>query len=155
MSEKDADAITSTSGDAGDAADGLTPKQHAAVAALLGQPSVKRAADACGVPERTLYRWLGEDPAFAAAYRSARRQAFGHAVSLAQQYAALAVNALVKMLGDPACGNSAKVAAATNLLKFARESIELDELVGRIETLESAGRDGQKQQEGGPKRWRG
>jgi hypothetical protein len=123
----------------------LTPKQEAALAALLNQPTIKRASDTCGVPERTIYRWLERDAAFARAYRRARRQAFGHAVSLAQQCAAHAVGALIKLVNDPACGNSAKVAAATNILKFAREGIELDELVERIESLEAASKEQQQQ----------
>lgn len=138
---------------AGGAGAGLPPKQEGALTALLAQPTVKRAAEACGVPERTLYRWLEEDEAFRRAYRRARRQAFAHAVSLAQQAAAMAVGALVRMLNDPACGHSAKVAAATNLLRFGRESIELDELVERVESLEAAARQQEQRGEGAP--WRG
>jgi len=138
---------------AGGAGAALPPKQEGALTALLAHPTVKRAAEACGVPERTIYRWLEEDEAFRRAYRRARRQAFAHAVSLAQQAAAMAVGALVRMLNDPACGHSAKVAAATNLLRFGRESIELDELVERVESLEAAARQQEQRGEGAP--WRG
>lgn len=145
-----ADAAAEAAGGAGAA---LPPKQEGALTALLAHPTVKRAAEACGVPERTIYRWLEEDEAFRRAYRRARRQAFAHAVSLAQQAAAMAVGALVRMLNDPACGHSAKVAAATNLLRFGRESIELDELVERVESLEAAARQQEQRGEGAP--WRG
>ena len=37
--------------------------------------------------------------------------------------------------------NAAKVSAATAMLKFGRESIELDDLAARIETLESERED--------------
>jgi hypothetical protein len=139
--------------DASAAEGGLTAKQEAALTALLNHPTIKRAAEACGVPERTIYRWLDECPAFARAYRRARRQAFGHAISLAQQGAAMAVGTLIRLLNDPACGNSAKVAAATNLLRFGREGIELDELVERIEALEAAGREQQQDETEGAS-WR-
>ena len=117
--------------------DGLSVRQQQAILALLNQPTIKAAAKSCGVGERTLYRWL-RDPDFARAFRAARRDSFAHAVSLAQRYASLAVHTLAKLMSDPACGHSAKVAAATGILKFGRESIELDEMVGRIEALEGA-----------------
>ena len=79
---------------AGLKAGGLSPEQESAITALLNEPTVAKAAATAGVGERTLYRWLGE-PAFASAYRSARREAFTHAVSLTQRYAPVAVQALV------------------------------------------------------------
>ena len=45
----------------------LTRKQEQAVAALLEQPTVLRAATVAGVSERTLRLWL-KDPGFKAAY---------------------------------------------------------------------------------------
>ena len=124
-------------GDAGTPPTGLTPKQEAAIAALVGSPSIAKAADLCGVNERTIYRWLRE-PAFARAFREARRQSFGHAISLAQHYSPMALNNLAKIAGDPSAGHAARVSASLGILKVARESIELDELVGRVEALEAA-----------------
>lgn len=117
--------------------DGLTPKQELAVAALLNEPTVARAAVAVGVNDRTLYRWL-EEPAFRRAYRSARREAFGHAVSLAQRYAPLAVQTLTRICADEKAAAATRVAAAVALLKVTRESIELDDLAERVEALEAA-----------------
>ncbi len=105
--------------------------------ALLNQPTLRQAAQACGMGERTLYNWMRQ-PAFARAYRAARRESFQHAVSLTQRYAALAVNTLAKLLTDPDAPHASRVAAATALLKFSRESIELDDLAQRIESLEQA-----------------
>ena len=53
--------------------DNLSTDQEAAIAALLTQPSIAKAAEAAGVPERTLYRWLKDDK-FRAAYRAVRDQ---------------------------------------------------------------------------------
>jgi hypothetical protein len=114
---------------------GLEPKQEQAIVALLNQPTVAQAAQVSGVSERTLHRWLGE-PTFAQAYRTARREAFSHAVSMAQRYTPLAVQTLAKTMTDTSSPHSSRVSAASNLLKFGRESIELDELVGRVEALE-------------------
>lgn len=110
-------------------------EQERAILALLNEPTVAKAAAAVGVNESTIYRWLRE-PAFTKAYRDARRDAFKHAISLTQKYTPHAVQTLVKVMADPAAGHSAKVSAATALLKFSRESIELDDLAQRIEHLE-------------------
>jgi hypothetical protein len=115
----------------------LEPKQEIALTALMGDPNIKRAAEAAGVGERTLHRWLDE-PVFIAAYRKARRQAFGVAISLTQKYAPLAVNELAKIIMDKSTPPTAKVAAITTMLKFSRESLELDDLATRLEALEAA-----------------
>jgi hypothetical protein len=103
---------------------------------LITQPTISKAAEVAGVPERTLYRWLRDDK-FRTAYRNARRQVFGQAIALSQKYTPIAVNVLAKVMTDPVANNASKVAAASALMKFGRESIELDDLVERIEKLES------------------
>jgi hypothetical protein len=100
----------------------LDAKQEIALTALMNDPNIKRAAEAAGVSERTLHRWL-DDPTFIAAYRKARRQAFGVAISLTQKYAPMAVQSLAKIIADPKTPASAKVAAIGNMLKFSRESL--------------------------------
>lgn len=126
---------------AGTSVDNLSPNQEAAIVALLNQPTIQRAAESCGVAERTVHRWL-DDPAFQAAYRKARREAFAHAISQAQRYAPVAVQVLTQVMADRAAPHSARINAASNLLKFAREAIELDDLQARVEALEArAGED--------------
>ncbi len=114
---------------------GLTAPQERAIIALLNEQTVGRAADAAEVGQRTLYRWLKE-PTFARAYREARREAFGQAIALTQRYAPLAVNTLAQVMMDDGAPSSSKVAAATTILRFGREGIELDDLAARIEALE-------------------
>ncbi|MFG0241673.1 MAG: hypothetical protein ACF8R9_05595, partial [Phycisphaerales bacterium JB054] len=65
------------------------------------------------------------------------RDAFNQAIALTQRYASLAVTTLAKIMADASAPNAAKVSAATAMLKFGRESIELDDLAARIETLEA------------------
>ena len=115
--------------------DGLTAPQERAIIALLNEQTVGRAAAAAGVGQRTLHRWLKE-PTFARAYREARREAFGQAIALTQRYAPLAVNTLAHVMMDNDAPSSSKVAAATTILRFGREGIELDDLTARIEALE-------------------
>jgi hypothetical protein len=113
----------------------LTPKQEEGIVALLNEPTVKKAAESIGVDERTVHRWL-DQPEFSRRYRKARREAFAPAISLTQKYAPHAVQVLMKVMADPAAPYSAKVTAALGMLKFSRESIELDDLAARVEALE-------------------
>jgi len=115
---------------------GLTLAQEKAIVALMAEPSIARAAQACGVHERTIHRWL-ETPVFMSAYRRARREAFSHAIALTQRYAPLAVQTLAKVMSDDSAPHSARVQAATSLLRFGRDGIELDDLQERIEALEA------------------
>lgn len=115
---------------------GLTVKQEAAIIALLHEPTLERAAKKAGVGERTLCRWLDEDVKFIAAYRKARRMAFTQAISMCQRFAPMAAGILAKVASDPASPAHVRVNAAAHVLKFGREGIELDDLVGRIDVLE-------------------
>jgi hypothetical protein len=115
--------------------DGLTPKQEQAILALMSEPTVTRAAELVQVDPRTIYRWL-EDPTFASAFRRTRREAFAQAMAATQKYAGLAVNSLAKVMTDSNANPQARMAAASALLKFSRESLEIDSLVERIEQLE-------------------
>jgi hypothetical protein len=116
---------------------GLNRKQEQAIIALLNEPTIPQAARAAGVGQRSLNRWLA-NPVFSRAYRNARREAFAHAVALTQRYAPVAVNTLAKIMADPTTPCHARVTAASTLLRFGREGIELDDLAGRIEALETS-----------------
>jgi len=115
----------------------LDAVQEKAIVCLLNEPTIKRAAEAAGVGERTLHRWMTE-PVFGAAYREARRLTFSQAIAVCSHYAAAAVHTLARVLSDPASPPASRVAAASNLLKFSRESIELDDLAARVEALEAS-----------------
>lgn len=136
---------TGPTGPAGEARaaylDGLSPNQEAALLALLTEPTVLKAAERSGVGARTIYKWLERDPRFAAAYRSARREAFVHAMTITQRYAPMAIQALARIMVDPAAPASARVSAATAVLNFARQSIEIDDLAERVRALEAARSD--------------
>lgn len=116
--------------------EGISSRQEKAITALLAEPTIAKAAAACDVPERTLKSWL-QQPAFAAAFRAARREAFSHAISMTQRYTPHAVQMLAKIMTDSSAPYPSRVTAASALLKFGRESIELDDLAGRVEALEA------------------
>ncbi|MCZ6835785.1 MAG: hypothetical protein O7G85_08430 [Planctomycetota bacterium] len=115
--------------------DVLNPKQERAILALLLEPTITKAAKTAEVSHRTLVRWLAEEE-FNRLYRKARREAFSQAIGLTQHYAPLAVNTLATIMADTSAPSHARVTAASTLLKFGREGIELDDLAARVEALE-------------------
>lgn len=117
--------------------EGLSARQEQAIVVLLSEPTIAKAAETVGVNTRTLYRWL-QDPDFSRQYRRARRESFGQAMSLAQRYAPMAIGSLAKIMVDPSAPHASRVSAAAVLLKFGRESIELDDLELRIQLIEVA-----------------
>ena len=57
-----------------------------------------------------------------------RRQAFQQSIAMCQRATPVAVQALYKIVTDTSMKASVTVAAATAIMKFGRESIELDDL---------------------------
>ena len=98
------------------------------------------AARAAGCAERSLHQWLYENPRFRAEYRRRRHEAFSHAIALAQRLAPMAMMTLAKIASDSTAPHASRVAASVAMLKFGRESMELDDLAERIGKLE----DGQR-----------
>ncbi|MGH7292608.1 MAG: hypothetical protein ACREJT_15425, partial [Myxococcota bacterium] len=123
----------------------LGTKQQAAIIALLNEPTIEKAAARAKVGQRTLVRWMGE-PVFRKVFLKARRDAFSQAIGLTQRFAPVAVNTLVKVMADDTAPHHARVSAASTLLKFGREGIELDDLAMRVEALEQASQDQERGQ---------
>ena len=109
----------------------LGRKQEDAIAALLTQRNVEEAARAAGIGTRTLLRWL-KLPEFQAAYRQARREAFGQAVARLQQGASAAATTLLKTMIDPATPASVRVRAAECVMNQATKAIEIEGLEARL-----------------------
>lgn len=113
----------------------LSPKQYNAIAALLSEPTVRKAAEVAKVPERTLYNWL-KIPAFAAEYRAARREAVSQAIARTQQHSSAMVSVLIGIAADSKKPAAARIAAASKALDIAIKSVELEDLAVRLAALE-------------------
>jgi DNA-binding transcriptional MerR regulator len=118
------------------ATNGLTAKQEKGVAALLNAATIKGAAEEAGVSERTIHTWLNE-PAFEAAYRTARRDAIKLATTRLQIVSSAAVGVLCQ-LTRPEHPPAVRLGAASKILDLALKSVELDDLQVRLEALERA-----------------
>jgi len=115
----------------------LGRKQEAAILALLSSRTVEDAARAAEVTPRTLYRWMKE-PEFDAAYREAKRAAFGQSIARLHQMASAAVTILGKVMIDPSTPPATKVRAADNILNHTVKAIEHEDTEARLAALERA-----------------
>lgn len=113
----------------------ISAKKEKAIIALLQNPTVRDAAEQLQIAERTLWRWLQEEP-FRQCYLSARREAFSQAMSLLQQYIGEAVNVLRKVMNNQDTTDSAKVNAAKAIIETGFKAVELVDLESRITELE-------------------
>ena len=114
----------------------LSRNQDRAIAALLVHASMSEAADAAGIGEVTLWRWM-QIPEFKEQYRLARREAVSQAVGHLQGACSVAVVALKDIAQDVTCPAGARVSAARTVLEMAIKGVELEDLAARVEHLES------------------
>ena len=112
----------------------VTDRQRSAIEALLTSKSASEAAEASGIPRRTLERWK-RDRTFQDAYRAASRDRLSETVGRLRSAAAEAVNALQDALRADA--PAVRVRAAQVLLDGAIK-VEIDDLAARVEALETA-----------------
>jgi len=113
----------------------LTSNQRRAIIALLANTSIRAAAAACGLCEKTVSRYLADDD-FRAELRARQDEA---AAAMAAGLAGLAGKALSVLDGvmdDDEAGDSVKVRAALGVVSERRKAQELDVLSGRVADLE-------------------
>jgi hypothetical protein len=112
-------------------------KKEEAISALLSQRNMEEAARVAGIGTKTLLRWL-KIPEFQAAYRQARREAFGQAVARLQQGTSAAATTLLKTMLDPTTPASVRVRAAECVMNQATKAIEIEDIEARVAELERA-----------------
>src|SRR5258708_15453448 len=117
-------------------------KKEEAIAALLTQRNIEEAAKAAGIGANTLLRWL-KVPEFQAAYRDARRAAFGQSIARLQQGTSAAAATLLKTMIDANTPASVKVRAAEAIFNHAAKAIEIEDIEAPAAALErAAGQEG-------------
>ncbi len=114
----------------------LTTAQHRALASLLVSKNVRAAAEASGIAERTLWRWL-EDTRFALALSAAEGQAVDAAVRRLVGLQDKAVDVLEKVLDDEEALASLKLRAAIAVLEQLIKLRELRNVESRLAALET------------------
>jgi transposase-like protein len=114
----------------------VSEKQERAIAALLPEPSVKRAAAATEVGESTLWRWLKDDD-FRAAYLDARRKSVQQAAARIQHCTSEAASVVQAITNDGSQPGATRIAAAKAILQNAMAGIELEDYERRLAAIET------------------
>jgi hypothetical protein len=113
----------------------LSRKQEQAIAALLSESTVEKAAAKAGVGYRTLKLWLTQ-PDFMAAYRAARRVVMEEAIVVLQKLCTSAALTLGRNLN---CGKQASEnVAAMAILDRAFKGVDVLDMADRLDALEQA-----------------
>jgi hypothetical protein len=118
-------------------------KKEQAIIALLSHRTLEEAARAIGIVPNTLLRWQKE-PEFDAAYRAAKRAAFGQSIARLHYLSSAAVSTLGKVMLDAATPPATKVRAADSILDHTTKAIEIEDIEARVAALEGAAKANQK-----------
>jgi hypothetical protein len=110
-------------------------KRELAIAALLTARTIADAAQACGLSERTLKRWL-RDEEFSKEYRQAKAETLTAAMGKLAANSAEAVDALLAVIRNRRASAAARVSASVRLLELAMRDREDDSLESRLRALE-------------------
>jgi hypothetical protein len=111
----------------------MTAKQQKAIEALLAASSIRQAAAATGLGEKSIRRWL-QRPEFSSAYEQARHQVFAEALTNLRSATQDAVEALRTAVKEET--GALRVKAATAVLRLSIESAETLQLEARLKRLE-------------------
>ena len=79
-----------------------------------------------------------KEPEFGAAYRAAKRAAFGQSVARLHHLSSAAVSTLGKIMLDSLTPPSTRVRAADSILDHTTKAIETEEIDARLRELEAA-----------------
>jgi hypothetical protein len=115
----------------------LSPKELAALNALLTAHTIAAAALDAGVDERTVRRYL-ERPEFRKALREAQVASVMASTSALSEACSDAVAALKSVIADPEAPHAAQVAAARAILMLAHQAVTDADMADRLERLEQA-----------------
>ena len=107
--------------------------REAAVTALIAQPTIKGAAGACGVSEKTLHAWLKE-PDFAGQVRAAQAEITRATMGRVLSTVGTAIDTLAEVMAYKGAGP--RVAAAKALLEHSLKVYELEAVQQRLDEME-------------------
>ena len=113
----------------------MNTNQKRAVEALLTTPTVSAAARACGLSDRTIWRYLANEE-FKAELRKRQDEAVTAVTAALAGLTGDAVQALHDLLTDGETSASVKARCALGWLAERRKAIELDDLAARVAALE-------------------
>lgn len=130
----------------------LSPSQVRAIEALLAHETQAEAATAARVGQRSIRRWLTQEP-FRAALARQRNRLLEDAGAVLARGASKAAASLVKMATGEGRVSSPRVAAARAVLDIAIRAAAHDDTLKRLADLETLVEANEKAREREPKGW--
>ena len=115
----------------------LGRRMDAAITGLLTQRNLEEASRFAGISVATIRRWQ-DLPEFDAAYRKAKRQAYGQQTARLQQAASAAATTLLKLAVDTGVPAAVRARASYYILTMATKAIEIEDIEHRVAELERA-----------------
>jgi AcrR family transcriptional regulator len=119
----------------------LTPKQIAAVAALLAGKSVEQAAQAAEVDPATVHRWFKASDAFNDALSEGRRAALHTAITTLSYVSRSAAAVVLEVMNNKNTPPSVRLRAVLGVLELLTTWAQHQELDERLRRLEKRGDD--------------
>lgn len=113
---------------------GLSAKQERALQAVISHATLKGAAEAAGVSETTLWRYM-KCPAFERRLRQTQGRALAHAAVRVQHAAGEAVSVLYEIMTGADAPPVARLSAARFVFENSFRLGEIDELKKQLEEL--------------------
>jgi hypothetical protein len=130
----------------------LTPKQEAAIAALISHSTLKKAAAAVGVTEVTLWRWQ-KQPHFHKAYMLARWKTVQQAMAHIQSSTSKAAAFLDRVIDDDKQDPRLRMTATRLILDNALAAVQLEHQEQRLSEVEEALRKFKEEEAAANRRW--
>ena len=115
-------------------------KNEEVIAALLGTPSIKEAANVVGLHENTVLRMMQKEE-FVQAYRDARQALLTQTLERLQAINGQAVETLATIMGGASNPASARVSAARTVLEISLRIIETTDVLQRLAAIEGRLKD--------------
>ena len=112
-------------------------RQEQALIALIERPTVKEAAEASGISQPTLFRYL-QDKDFREEYHKAKRSLLEAALGDLHKATGRAVAVLCEVMEDREARPGARVGAAKSVLAFAIQTGQQEDLIRRLDAVEES-----------------
>lgn len=112
-------------------------KDDLVLAALLANPTIKAASQACGVSEKQIRVRLGQ-PAFKKKYDTARRELLEQTTAYVQGALTEAIDKLLSIMRDPDASPQTQVNAASALVRTFLKLNENCYILNQIEEIKKA-----------------
>lgn len=112
-------------------------KDEKIISALISNPTIRAASEACGVSETQIYARL-RNPEFKARYDEARRDLLARATAALQSRLTGAVEVMGEICGDTETAPQTRLNAADAIIRNTLKMTEQADILARLDELEAA-----------------